>query len=73
VFNSILVPDYLARPVLWPQLVRLLERHAFLPVFVHAHEPLSIGYNVNMPVVVVAYWLVNRMLVGLAQVEGCLL
>lgn len=72
--SLVLVPEYLTRfVVLWSQLVHPLERHAFLPLFVHAHEPPLIAGNVNVWVVVVVYQLANRVLVGLAQVEGCLL
>lgn len=73
-FSLVLVPVYLPRsPVLSPQLVHPPERHAFLPLSVHVHESPLIVDNVNVWVVVVFYQLVNRMLVGLAQVEGRLL
>lgn len=70
-FNLVPVPDYLTRP---PVLrLRPREGHAILPLFVHAHEPPLIVGNVNVQVVVVVDPFVNRMRVGQAQAEGCLL
>lgn len=73
-FSLVLAPSYLTlSPALLPQVVHPHERHAFLLLSVHVHEPPLIVGNVNVRVVVVVYQLVNQMLVGLAQVEGRLL